>query len=235
MDFWRRKRTIFRPQDKVARGGQLATAAQTYTANQGDSDLRGTEKFANRAVHDFEHLWNISPRVISDIDACGEGPLTGPLEHYDVGFRVQRAGRKRYVKVSQQSNVKDIQRWTVHCDTDHPFFFFNPYAQRSVSPETSLFPFNLVGLRERSSQADTTTFIVLSRQTQAQTAFNFSLIDHYRFSRETVVYEFDKRGDQTLHLWFGGCKEGSHEAFKISCAPFDSILCPRVKTWHRRT
>ena len=42
MDFRRRKGTIFRPQDEVARGSQLATAAQTYTTNQGNSDLRQT-------------------------------------------------------------------------------------------------------------------------------------------------------------------------------------------------
>src|SRR4029450_1902724 len=102
MDLRRRKRTIFRGDNEVARSCQFATPAKTDTLDQGNSDLGDQEKFADHTVHGVEHLGNICARVIADIDACGERPLASPFDDNDGGFSLVRAGRQHYIKFAVQ-------------------------------------------------------------------------------------------------------------------------------------
>ena len=125
MDFRRRKGTVFRRDNEVTGTCQFATPAKTDTADQGNRDLRDHEKFADHAVHHFEHLGNLFTRVIADIDAGGERSLAGTLNNQNVGCDVLCACRQHGVELPQQRDVQNIQRWTVHCDVNHPFFVFN--------------------------------------------------------------------------------------------------------------
>ena len=101
MDFRRCKRTIFRRDNEITGTCQFATPAKTDTADQGNGDLRDHEKFADHAVHDFEHLGNIFTRVIADIDAGGERSLAGTLNNQNVGCGVLCACRQHGVELPQ--------------------------------------------------------------------------------------------------------------------------------------
>ena len=72
MDLRRRKRTIFRRDNKITGSCQFATPAKTDTTDHGNGDLRERQEFADHSVHDVEHLGNLFTRVIADIDAGGE-------------------------------------------------------------------------------------------------------------------------------------------------------------------
>jgi hypothetical protein len=52
------------------------------------------------------------------------------LDDHNVDFGVLCACRQDSLELPQGRDVQNIQRRTVHCDMNHPFFVFNLYSQR---------------------------------------------------------------------------------------------------------
>jgi hypothetical protein len=69
--------------------------------------------------------------VVVNIDAGGEGASTAPAKNQKIHFLIVSYGIHRLAKLSEHSEIEDVQRWPLKGDESRSVFFCENYIHPS--------------------------------------------------------------------------------------------------------